>query len=67
MSGGLGVAHEAVRLAFPVALDAAINLGDVEEADRFVEMLAARPQRGGPPVPTGTSHSRQSTRRSGTR
>ena len=49
MSGGLGVAHEAVRLAFPVALDAAINLGDVEEADRFVEMLAARPRGEVPP------------------
>ena len=46
---GLGIAHEAVRLAFPLALDAAIDLGDVEDADRLVETLAAHPRGEVPP------------------
>ena len=49
LSGGLGVAHEAVRLAFPVALEAAIDLGDLEEADRLTETLVARPPGEVPP------------------
>ena len=59
ISGGLGVAHEAVRLAFPTALEAAIDVGDLEEADRLVELLAARPRWRGPPVPPGAGHPRQ--------
>ena len=49
LSGGLGVAHEAVRLAFPTALDAAMNLGDLEEAHRLTELLATRPRGEVPP------------------
>ena len=49
LSGGLGVAHEAVRLAFPIALDAAMELGDLEEADRLAELLAVRPRGEVPP------------------
>jgi tetratricopeptide (TPR) repeat protein len=49
IGGGLGVAHEAVRLAFPIALEAAINLADHAEADRLAESLAARPRGEVPP------------------
>jgi class 3 adenylate cyclase/tetratricopeptide (TPR) repeat protein len=49
LGGGLGVAHEAVRLAFPIALEAAIDLGDLEEADRLAELLAAHPRGEVPP------------------
>jgi hypothetical protein len=49
VSGGFGVAHEAVRLAFPIALDAAFEAGDVEEAIRLAEMLATRPRGEVPP------------------
>ena len=41
--GGLSVAHEAVRLAFPIALEASIDLGDSEEADRLANSLANTP------------------------
>jgi len=47
--GGIGIAHEAVRMAFPVALDAALDLGDLEETNRVVESLAARPRGEVPP------------------
>ena len=67
MGGGLGVAHEAVRLAFPIAVEAAIDLGDIEEAERLVRDAGSTPTRRGPPVPPGTSHPRQSARRSRTR
>ena len=49
LDGRLSVAHEAVRLAFPVAIDAAIDLGDSEEADRFANLLATRPRGEVPP------------------
>jgi class 3 adenylate cyclase/tetratricopeptide (TPR) repeat protein len=45
----LAVGHEAVRLAFPIAFEAAIDLGDLEEADRLAELLAARPRGEVPP------------------
>jgi hypothetical protein len=48
-TGGLGVSHESVRLAFPVAVEAAIDAGDLEEADRLVELLAMRPRGEVPP------------------
>ncbi len=49
MRGGLGVAHESVRLAFPIALEAAIDPGYLGEADRIVELLTARPPGEVPP------------------
>jgi ATP/maltotriose-dependent transcriptional regulator MalT len=49
LEGGFGVAHETVRLAFPVALEAAVEVGDYDEADRLAELLAARPQGEVPP------------------
>ncbi len=49
MGGGLGLAHEVIRLAFPVAIEAAVDLGDLEEADRLAEQLAARPRGEVPP------------------
>ena len=47
--GRLSVAHEAVRLAFPIALEASIELGDLEEADRLATLLATRPRGEVPP------------------
>ncbi|MGO8874837.1 MAG: AAA family ATPase [Acidimicrobiales bacterium] len=49
--GGRGwpVAHEAVRFAFPVAVEAAVDLGELEEADRLIELLAVRPRGEVPP------------------
>lgn len=49
LRGGLGVAHEAVRLAFPVALEAALDLGDLDQADRLADLLASRPPGEVPP------------------
>jgi hypothetical protein len=49
VSGALGVAHNAVRWAFPVVVEAAIDLGGFEEADRLTKMLAARPRGEVPP------------------
>jgi class 3 adenylate cyclase/tetratricopeptide (TPR) repeat protein len=49
MSRGLGVAHEAVRFAFPIALEAAIDARDLEQAARLVETLATRPRGEVPP------------------
>jgi len=49
ITGGLGVAHSAVRLAFPVAFEAAIDLNDLREADLLADILAARPRGEVPP------------------
>ncbi len=49
MGGALGVPHEAVRLAFPIAFEAAIDVGDLEEAARLTETLATRPRGEVPP------------------
>ena len=49
VSGGLGVAHEAVRSAFPIALEAAIEIGDLDEADRLAGLLETRPAGQVPP------------------
>ncbi len=49
VSGGLAVAHETVRIAFPLAIDSALDLGDLEEADRLAESLATRPPGEVPP------------------
>ena len=49
IGGGIGIAHEAVRIAFPVALDAALELADLEGADRLTEALASRPRGEIPP------------------
>jgi len=49
MTGGLGVAHEAVRFAFPIALEAAIGVGDLEEADRLTQLFTNRPAGEVPP------------------
>ncbi|HXY45273.1 MAG TPA: adenylate/guanylate cyclase domain-containing protein [Acidimicrobiales bacterium] len=46
---GLAVAHEAIRLAFPVALEAALDVGDLEEVERLVDLLATRPAGEVPP------------------
>ena len=46
---GLEVAHEAVRMAFPYALDAAFGLDDPDEAERVVDLLAGRPSGEVPP------------------
>ena len=43
LRGGLALAHEAVRLGFPYALDAAIAVGDLDGADRLVGLIASRP------------------------
>jgi class 3 adenylate cyclase/tetratricopeptide (TPR) repeat protein len=47
--GGMGFANETVRTAFPVALEAAVSLGELDEADRLVNMLATRPRGEVPP------------------
>jgi class 3 adenylate cyclase/tetratricopeptide (TPR) repeat protein len=49
IGGALGLPHEAVRLAFPVALEAAIDIGDLEEAARLADTLATRPRGEVPP------------------
>jgi hypothetical protein len=46
---GFYVAHEAVRLAFPLALEAAISLGDLDEAGRLTRVVAAHPRGDVPP------------------
>ena len=58
IGGGIGIAHEAVRIAFPVALDAALELGDLEGADRLTEALASRPRGEIPPFLRGADLSR---------
>jgi class 3 adenylate cyclase/tetratricopeptide (TPR) repeat protein len=42
VGGTLFFAHEAIRAAFPDAIDAAIALGDLSEAERFIGILSAR-------------------------
>jgi len=49
VSGDLGVTHEAVRSVFPIAIEAAIEVGDLEEADRLACLLATRPAGQVPP------------------
>jgi tetratricopeptide (TPR) repeat protein len=49
LSAGVGIAHEAVRAAYAVALHSAVSCGDLEEADRLAESLTARPQGEVPP------------------
>src|SRR5208283_3282009 len=43
LEGGLGVAHEVVRLAFPIAFEGAIDLADFDEAARLADLVATRP------------------------
>ncbi|MGA2802905.1 MAG: adenylate/guanylate cyclase domain-containing protein [Acidimicrobiales bacterium] len=43
LTAGLPLAHEVVRLSFPDAVDAAIAGGDLEAADRLLELFANRP------------------------
>ena len=40
LGGGVHVAHEAVRQAFPDALDAALAIPDLDRGERLVELLA---------------------------
>ncbi len=46
---GFYVAHEAVRLAFPLALEAAVALGDLDEAERLTRLVMAHPRGDVPP------------------
>ncbi len=48
-SGGLPIAHESVRIAFPVALDAALDLGEFTDLESLVDVLATRPRGAVPP------------------
>jgi class 3 adenylate cyclase/tetratricopeptide (TPR) repeat protein len=43
VSGGLPLAHESIRQSFPDAIDAALAMGDLKEAERLVELIASRP------------------------
>jgi len=43
LGGRLEAANESVRLAFPDAIDAAMAVGDVDEADRLIGTFASRP------------------------
>ncbi len=47
--GRLAVVHQGVRLAFPVAIETSIDLGDSGEADRLANLLATRPRGEVPP------------------
>jgi hypothetical protein len=49
LSGGIEVAHEAVRIAVPAAADAALALGDLDTADRLLDALSVRPPGEVPP------------------
>ena len=49
LGGGLGLSHEVVRLAFPIALEAAIDVDDLDEAGRLADTLAIRPRGEVPP------------------
>ena len=49
LEGGVHVAHEAVRQAFPDALDAALAIPDLDRGERLVELLAKRPPGEVPP------------------
>ncbi|MGA8296209.1 MAG: adenylate/guanylate cyclase domain-containing protein [Acidimicrobiales bacterium] len=48
-SGDLGVAYEAIRIALPNAIDAAIAVKDLEGTERIVELLSGRPPGEVPP------------------
>jgi len=48
-TAGFAVANEVVRLAFPIAVEAAIDLGDLDEADRLTSALMVRPPGEVPP------------------
>jgi tetratricopeptide (TPR) repeat protein len=47
--GGIEVGHETVRMAFPIAIDAALEVGALEEAGALVDWLASRPRGEVPP------------------
>ena len=47
--GGLEISHEAIRVAFPDAVDAALRLSDLDEAERLIDLLASRPPGQVPP------------------
>jgi class 3 adenylate cyclase/tetratricopeptide (TPR) repeat protein len=49
VNGGLGVHHEVVRFAFPIALEVAIEIGELDEAERLAELLTTRPRGEVPP------------------
>jgi tetratricopeptide (TPR) repeat protein len=49
LSGGLAISHESLRIAFPVAIEAAIDGGKLDEADQLVGLLATRPRGEVPP------------------
>jgi class 3 adenylate cyclase/tetratricopeptide (TPR) repeat protein len=49
LGGEQAVVYEAVREAFPVAIDAAIAVKDLEEAERIVNLLSSRPPGEVPP------------------
>jgi len=52
LGGGVQVAHESVRLAFPDAIDAALAIPDLERGERLVELVAGRPPGELPPYLT---------------
>jgi len=50
--GGVQLAHESVRLAVPVALDAALAIPDLDRAEQLLQLLAAHPPGEVPPYLT---------------
>ncbi|MHB8457947.1 MAG: hypothetical protein ACYDBS_09715, partial [Acidimicrobiales bacterium] len=48
-AGRLPFAHEDVRTAYPVAIEAAVELGELDQVDSLITMLADRPQGEVPP------------------
>ena len=49
LEGGLGLAHEVVRDAFPIAIEAAVEIGDLEAGELLAESVAIRPPGEVPP------------------
>ncbi len=49
LGGRLEIANESVRLAFPDAIDAALAIGDLDEVERLVDIVASRPPGEVPP------------------
>jgi class 3 adenylate cyclase/tetratricopeptide (TPR) repeat protein len=47
--GGIPLANESIRLSFPEGIDAALALGDLDQAEQLVELLEARPPGEVPP------------------
>ena len=43
LRGGLPLANESIRLSFPDAIDAALAMGDLDEAERLVKLLEEQP------------------------